>query len=72
MATHTPEPVRITGPQASRRRELEQMKAAKWPEAGRAERVARAREAFNVAAPGWHIHPADMKYIAEDPDLEYE
>ena len=72
MATHTPEPELLTGPRASRRQELEQMKAAKWPATGRAERVARARDAFNVAAPDWHVSPADIKYIAEDPDLEYE
>lgn len=72
MGTHPPESVLLAGPQSFRRPEREQMKAAKWPASGRAERVSRARIAFHVGAPGWQVVAADVKHIAEDRDLEYE
>ena len=35
-----------------------------WPVEGRAERIARAEQA-------WRLDPETLKWIAEDPDLEY-
>jgi hypothetical protein len=48
------------------------MKAAKWPLIGRPERVAKAQRDFDVSPPPWHLPVVDLRYIAEDVDLEYE
>jgi len=45
-----------------------------WPAKGRAERIARAEQAWNeaiaIASTFKKLDPATAKWIAEDPDLE--
>ena len=60
------------GPAGTRRPELDRMKAAQWPTLGRTDRVIRARAAFDVRPPPWHLAPVNIRCIAEDADLEYE
>jgi len=46
-----------------------------WPAKGRAERIARAeqawKEALEIASTFNKLDPQTVKWIAEDPDLEY-
>ena len=46
-----------------------------WPAKGRAERIARAekawKEAMEIASTFKKLDPETVKWIAEDPDLEY-
>jgi hypothetical protein len=46
-----------------------------WPAAGRAERIARAerawKEAMEIASTFKRLDPETVKWIAEDPNLEY-
>jgi hypothetical protein len=46
-----------------------------WPAKGRAQRIARAeqawKEAIQIASTFKKLDPETVKWIAEDPDLEY-
>ena len=46
-----------------------------WPAEGRAERIARAehawKEAMEIASTFKKLDPGTVKWIAEDPNLEY-
>ena len=46
-----------------------------WPAEGRAERIARAehawKEAMEIASTFKRLDPETVKWIAEDPNLEY-
>ena len=46
-----------------------------WPAKGRAERIARAEQAWKeiieIASTSKRLDPETLKWIAEDPDLEY-
>ena len=46
-----------------------------WPVEGRAERIARAEQAWKeireIASTFKRLNPETLKWIAEDPDLEY-
>ena len=49
---------------------LKRLKAAKWPEQGRAERITEARAAWDALPPPPELTPAQWKQVAEDPDVE--
>ena len=49
---------------------LRRLKAAKWPEEGKAERIAEARAAWDALPPPPRLTPAQWKKVAEDPDVE--
>jgi hypothetical protein len=75
------------GPQARQRRarqedrfahlnpKLAELARKQWPEKGRAERIARAKqawkEAMEIASTFKKLDHYTLRWIAEDPDLEY-
>jgi hypothetical protein len=59
-----------THPTGERRKDLERIKAATWPEEGKEERIRRALEALDNL-PKLDIDPEVLRQIVEDPDLEY-
>lgn len=53
--------------------ELAALKAKKWPPEGKAERIARATEAWrNRPKPAFTLTAAQWRIIAEDPDVAEE
>lgn len=54
---------------------LAELARKQWPEKGRAERIARAEQAWKeireIASTFKKLDPETLKWIAEDPELEY-
>jgi hypothetical protein len=49
---------------------LRALKAMKWPEEGRDERIRQAKASWSAIPRDYNLTPEDLKFFAEDPDLE--
>jgi hypothetical protein len=72
MAKDTIPSIDFAHPSEEAKARLARLKAEKWPEEGKAERIAKALAAWNSRPPPPDLDPELIRYIAEDKDLEYE
>ena len=59
-----------TRPTGDRREELERIKAAIWPEAGKQERIVRVVRAIDeLKPPAYQLDAQTWKFIAQSPEV---